>query len=87
MSFFKSKIFIFSLSVLTLLSPFIFSSATTLALSVIAGFYIPILPLFVGALVDILYYPGNTLPLGLVLGVSIFGITYGVRYLIRTRIM
>jgi hypothetical protein len=87
MRFFTSIFFIFPLTLLALVSPFVFSKSVTLTLAVISGFYIPALPIFIGATIDVLYYPGNTLPLGVTVGSIIFLITYGVRYFVRTRIM
>ncbi len=87
MSFFVSRPFVIALTALALLSPFLFSSAVTVFLGVVAGLYMPAVPFFVGVLVDLLYYPGHTLPLGLCGGALVCMITYGVRYLVRTRIM
>ena len=59
----------------------------TLVLALWGGAYISILPVFVGVLVDLIYYPGTGLPWGTIYGLcAVLGIQL-VRYLIRTRIM
>lgn len=66
---------------------FIFPWKLTLALSFIAGLVYPPIPLIVGALIDILYYPGAGWLYGLTWGLILAILTYVVRYIAQTRIM
>jgi hypothetical protein len=87
MHIFKSLPFIITLCATALLSPFFFPFSISLILSVMAGFYLPVLPIIIGLTVDLLFYAGSSLPLGLVHGVIISLAILVVRYVVRTRIM
>lgn len=59
----------------------------TLVTALAAGFVFPPLALIAGILVDVLYYPGASLPLGTLAGAFLCAFSYGVRRFIETRIM
>ena len=68
-------------------SLFFFPWPMTLIASVASGLVFPPLPLIVGVLVDVLYYPGGGLPVGTLWGLGIAAFAYIVRYIVRRRIM
>jgi hypothetical protein len=87
MTFFSSTSARVVIIALALLSPFFFPTVITLALSLLAGLYLTPIPLFVGILRDLLYYPGFGLPYGTLWGLAISVSILFVRYVIKTRIL
>lgn len=68
-------------------SLFFFPWPVTLITAAASGLVFPPLAFFIGVLVDLLYLPGQTVPLGTLGGAVIALGTYIVRYVLKTRIM
>ena len=87
MSIIKSLPFGIAVCITALVSPFFFPMVLAMTAAAIAGFYLPIMPLVVGLTIDLLYYPGTHLPIGVIYGAIISLAILFVRYIARTRIM
>ncbi|MEA2701947.1 MAG: hypothetical protein QOE22_656 [Candidatus Parcubacteria bacterium] len=68
-------------------SLFFFPWPMTLVASFAAGLVFPPLALVVGILVDVLYSPGTGWFIGATSGVILCALSYGVRHIVKTRIM
>ncbi|KND52048.1 MAG: hypothetical protein ABA06_02170 [Parcubacteria bacterium C7867-001] len=76
-----------SLIFLALLSPFIFPSPLSGALSFAAALVYPPVALVVGLIADALYYPGSGYPLATLIGVAIALVAFFMRGFAKARIM
>lgn len=76
-------------SIVAFLSPFFFPFSLTLLLSFLAGLFLPVIPLIVGILVDLLYYvpDASLLPLGTLYGALLAVVSYVVRQFVKARII
>lgn len=72
---------------LTLISLFTLPWALTLIGMGVSGVLVPLAPLGIGVLADVLYYPGSGLYLGTLWGAGLAALGYGVRYFVKTRML
>jgi hypothetical protein len=63
--------------------PWLFTRA--LMVGIALGY--PPAAIFIGAVVDLVYYPGYGVPMGLAWGVGIAAVAYGVRSFVRGRML
>lgn len=75
------------LSVFACLTPLFFPWPLVLLVTLIAAWYFPWIALVVGTIEDFLYAPSIAFHHGLYIGLTVAVLMYGVRYVVKTRIM
>lgn len=72
---------------LGVLSIFVFPWMITVVLMAVASLTLPPSALFLGALLDVFYYPGIGIPVGVTYGLLLMAVGWGVRHVLKTRIL